>query len=262
MAPQAGAPRRRLAPGSYEPADLWMSQPRARALFFAAVRRVVPRVYDDLAGEPFELFRSCGFSNAAELWSLPESAAPALWAGLRRWGKRWNLADGWVLETVLTFLDDWLAFPEHHATRTHPEVPSSEGDWTPFWRSMLEPDPLPPDDRRVSFDAEWDPILTTRAEAERELRGAFEDYLRRRLDEIETLAESRGLVPTAEKRRPEHFEWLVYYQVELWSQGEIAEQYGVDRTTVRDALKHAADLLGLTLRPRGRPGRPRGSTRS
>lgn len=63
-------------------------------------------------------------------------------------------------------------------------------------------------------------------------------------------------MPTPTMRQPEHFEWLVRYQVEGRSYNWLAGHYHQHKGTIEDAVKDKAALIGLRLRPPGRPGRP------
>lgn len=102
----------------------------------------------------------------------------------------------------------------------------------------------------------WDPLTEPRADAEKRLQTAINARLQRALDSIEAEFRERNVTTPSVKRRIEHFDWLVRYQVRCESISAIARDVGKQRTTVRDAVRSTADLLGFTLREAGAGGRP------
>jgi len=84
--------------------------------------------------------------------------------------------------------------------------------------------------------------------------------------QLEAIDQQVATLPLAvQKRRPEHFTWLVRYQLTGESPAEIAakpagsndEPWGVDVPAVKDAIRKMARIIGITLRLAGKPGRPK-----
>jgi hypothetical protein len=99
-------------------------------------------------------------------------------------------------------------------------------------------------------------------EAKLRIRRAFKAAL----DEHKRRVESRlvELRPPISKRSSKidlHLDWLVQFQIpvpggQASSSAAIAKKYGVQRSAVEEAVVGTAARLGLTLRPKLRPGRP------
>lgn len=248
----------RLGWGEFEPSGGALSTADARARFLVAVRRIVPQVLADLAGHPPEIFKmteaEVDVSNYRSWPALTVAAddvpaARELREAVLTWSRRYHLNAEWCLERALQTLRAWHRLPADSRLR-------SEWDHEAVTIFL----PVSVDQRRFTFTHPGWELTTdnvTRAELERVVRAAFEAHLSDYLDSMETLAHAAGMERTPQKRRLDHFDWLVYYQVERWSHQEIAEEAGVDRTTVRDGLKTTAREIGLRLRPVGRAGRPR-----
>lgn len=58
-------------------------------------------------------------------------------------------------------------------------------------------------------------------------------------------------------RNLERFEWLVKYQVCGESFNQIAQSAYTGRKAVTARVKETAEICGITLRPPGKPGRPK-----
>ena len=105
----------------------------------------------------------------------------------------------------------------------------------------------------------WDPFHESRAAAKQQLMKLLEVALDQFLDGIEKPWKSTCYIPTPVKRHPEHFDWVVHYQVLGRSYGTIQKTLapGVSRQAIAKAVKETAELIGLTLRGPNRPGAPR-----
>jgi hypothetical protein len=235
-----------------------------RREFLQCLSRVVPDCVRELTGEPLRLlqaaladreppvcarrcFRQWEFVGAAEDETHP------LLADLRRviqsWSDRWGLSDDWVLELVLRTLWHWNI----------DEEACKELRWTPtvgvgYYHPLLHSDLL------FKFTHNrWNPRNEEWSVYNKRLEQAFRKYkdMYRTMLKFE-ICEGRGK-PAARKLNDQHFEWLVRYQVQRWPPTAIAQKYCHDaakETTVRDALRSTAELIGLTVTKR-KPGRPR-----
>ena len=111
----------------------------------------------------------------------------------------------------------------------------------PSEASTLDSDPLRP--------VEALPTVETRAEF---LKRAREHWAAR-----EALAIRWGLPASQIKTNPDHFGWLVNYQLLGRSFSEIARNVGRTLPPVKRAISDTARLLGLRLREPDRAGRPK-----
>jgi hypothetical protein len=78
-----------------------------------------------------------------------------------------------------------------------------------------------------------------RARVTREFEEAREQHIRQQT----AAAEALGNCPMPSKVKPEHFDWLVKFQVLRQSQSKIKEKTGVERSAVSDGIRRAALLV-------------------
>ncbi len=157
------------------------------------------------------------------------------------WGERWHLTDPWLLDVALQYL-----------RLRHQGHPWDAED--PFVKGRF-PDPSFIDtDKQVGLvRPEWHPQWESRAAYKENRLREIDEHM----DEKEAWAESQGMKPGIKKRGSfdKHFEWLARYQVVPESYGEVGQVVHADRSTVRDAVRKTADLIGLTLRAGSPSGR-------
>ncbi len=244
--------------GEYEQPGAAGSRFLARGRFLQAVRRIVPDVLDDLAGEPYALYEQ--LAQATELpdraeWQEYLSATPdsdaalvPLRDNLQSWAQRWHLETDWCLERALDTLGFWHRWPGSYLLQR-----KWGGRGHAFWHALNA------EERCFTFTHPgWEPTEDTRANAARAIRAEFKKRLSEYLDEIDHLARHRGYVPTPKKRvGDDHFDWLVMYQVQELSYPQIARRVCLERQSVTDGIKDAARLIDLPLRPPSPVGRPR-----
>ena len=154
---------------------------------------------------------------------------------LKRWGEQFGLRDQWCLE--------W-AWAEKLAVWWAQER-KQFGVVQTFW---FGPPPIRAQPLRVEASP-WDITGSTRSSFEKQAREQFERTLGEYCDQLEAAARSAGYVRTKERRNPDHFRWLVGYQVCRFSQNAIADAIGVYRQAVQYAISGLAREIGLTLRP-------------
>jgi hypothetical protein len=102
----------------------------------------------------------------------------------------------------------------------------------------------------------WDPQRENRAAASKRITADLDRAVRTELRRIEAEALRRAVPPPAKRTGPEHLAWLARYQFRGESFSAIARDVCVERQTVTEAVKAAAELVGLPLRQASRPGQP------
>jgi len=172
---------------------------------------------------------------------------------LRTWSDQFHLADEWCAQVALHTLNDW-------ARSSHP-VREPLRFRLPSFGGAVPEDPTPPDFRLP----EWSPTFETWAEVEERARAAFENALKQYREAGRAWAGGLGLEAAPTMKAPKdldlsaHFEWLVRWQVQGWTQPRIANEYKRrfgqdpawkerDPKSIASALRKTADLIGLTRR--------------
>jgi hypothetical protein len=158
---------------------------------------------------------------------------------------------------------DKLAYARVHGIRpgTIKWGPAHKQVRIPVYLDDLKHPPVPLDGGELEDDGEfgtYDPRMEDIEYATERLLDALRPRIRARLEAIE--AEDRELnhaVPPVAYRSDAAFEWLVLYQVCGESMRAIARADMKDAGHVSREIHRAADLIGLTLRPPERRGRPR-----
>lgn len=137
------------------------------------------------------------------------------------WANHHNMTDAWVVAIVRNTLS---------VRRDIPGVIDSGFRWNHpgFGGVVLDLPPAPM----------WNPI--------EEQEEVFDYRIARYKDEMRTLVADRGAVPTPTKREPQHFAWVVRYQVLGMPYKNVASN--VDAGTASKAIRTTARLIGLTLR--------------
>ena len=174
-----------------------------------------------------------------------------------QWVTSCNLAEDWVLESVLENFCGWSTFGERdfpypggHIFNTERGGGSISGPGLDFAYDVDLPAP-----------PVYDPAAKTWQEYLEELAATY------RPQQEEAFARA-GFHKTRVKRARTaspalHYEWIVRYQVQNWTIRRVAAHYLSDpdqRSTVRSALRELAVIVGLTLRrhPAGRPSESHG----
>lgn len=254
---------------------------RARTLFFRAVWDLAPQAITDLhekVGVVYErawsvcfetqlvarycdgapmLYPLCASAlyNSMSLYQLLADTVPShevipdefidLWLELVHWAVRCGLNEYWCLDRALYVL--WLRHQEAA------DAPSADDPnvWCTFWHPRAQR--AEAQRQYYSYD-DWDPFRETRAKAKRRIMSDFEHILEDRLEVQELSVREAGFHRTPRKQR-DHFVWLVQYQVLRQGYKRVADSVYRDPKTVEAAIKQAAELVGIQLRParRGRP---------
>jgi hypothetical protein len=249
--------RVRLGPGPRRAYD-------ARREFLRCLASEAPAVLQSLHDEVFPLYRQAREARGKQrrgarrgvphhaLWLDVEAASETRLPGLfplkqalRDWARRWHLTDPWALDTARATLDLWASSPSSLRNRVW-QLPSLR-----FAR------PGSVEDRRPAL------VETAEYRPERESPEAFAAGVRARVEAALrsfTEAQKARLAmagwAAATWKDPHHFTWLVQYQARGWSLGRIARQSGYGRKTVEAAVKVLAAVVGVTLRPASKGGRP------
>lgn len=176
-------------------------------------------------------------------WPWPPDAPPR--RALESWARRYHLGDAWLLSCALFTLLHWVLYPDQHLASS-PLVFQMTG----WLERTLEVD-VPP----------CEPYRPTQ-ESLRNFALRVEGWTRMNIEAAAQLAAARGLRRTPRKNASRraaaqnlHYEWLVRWQCQEWTEEGIAKKYqreydAIKRTsrTVRRALTQTAQLIGLTLR--------------
>jgi hypothetical protein len=106
-------------------------------------------------------------------------------------------------------------------------------------------------------DVSWDPQWETKAGAHARILRELRQGVRVELARIAAEASLRAEIPPTRRTGLEHLTWLARYQFGNESFADIAHSAGYRRQSVTEAVKAAADLVSLPLRPPLAAGRPR-----
>jgi hypothetical protein len=197
-----------------------------------------------------------------------EKLADQLCLALREWARKWNLNNDWCLNhAVLTLRDQswdsalfWLQtepiFSQYELTK---ELKKDLAEFTfnyqgihiavegPFFR----PPAQFTEDVKQSFGASGGPTV-------RGARKTLGFELRIYLDKVAKANKSLKLSPPPVRWTPNHFDWLIRYQIGHMTYREIGRTFDKDEATVREGTKNVARLVDLKLRRAEHPGRPKG----
>lgn len=170
-------------------------------------------------------------------------AIAAFRKSLTTWSCDHYLAEMWCRERAYETLSMWQASPLLRRERMWNDAPVRY----PIIASRSE---------RPKFVFSYNtmyPVEGLRSEIKRRILDMCERELEAFLDERERRAEDGGLVRTPEKRKLEHFVWLVEHQINGLMYREIAEKYqdenGIEIRKISEAITSTASWIGLTLRP-------------
>ncbi|HZJ02257.1 MAG TPA: hypothetical protein VFE20_01030 [Thermoleophilia bacterium] len=174
---------------------------------------------------------------------------------LQRWAEHYHLTDPWCIDFAIYTLREGRAAYEPLKVETSVALgqnahPDPEHGFSFTLRAPGFGPTLP--------ESGWNPAREARGEAKKRITLALGQKLDEYLDEMEQRARMRGLVASIRKQDGDrHFRWFVRYQCREESYSSIAKSEHADRRTVSEAVKDLAELIGLTLRPATKPGRPR-----
>jgi hypothetical protein len=162
-----------------------------------------------------------------------------------KWARQYNLVDEWCINEALQTLILW----RHEASRKDwaytPEVIVGEEPWLNF-SFLFKP---------------WDVETVTWSTYQTEIKKEFLRELHEYRKHVEEVARLDKIAPVKSKHgeSDHHFMWLAQYQCRRFDLPTIANCYdgfdSVETSTIHDAIKSTASMIGLTLRkaPRGRP---------
>lgn len=182
-------------------------------------------------------------------WNGDDSDWPPELSQLRKqvldWAQRWNLQDPWVLDAVLRTLRVWH---KRIDPGTSPESEQPLKFHPPRFIDSLATPPF-----EFCHQA-WRPQWTTWEAFNEQVRSEFERQLTAYRKAREAEVEEQGLERSPKKLKQleanadQHFDWLVRFQVLKQTQSHIAAQVSRTKRTVQDALRHTAELVGITRR--------------
>lgn len=183
------------------------------------------------------------------------------------WKEQWHLPDHWIdVLAAETLVGQGLArdfnlvpFPRFVTVSSSAIIDAATWERSPETAPCF---PMLPHLASVDSDGKpknvWDPYSESRSERKQMLMAAFESALNTMLDQIAEPWTNGDHRSSIVKRHPEHFDWLVHYQVLGKSYGMVQKELApsVSRQAIAKAVKETSTLVGLTLRPPGRAGAP------
>jgi hypothetical protein len=275
-----------LTQGRVEHPEERVSTFLARSAFMGLVSDEAPAVLDDLADEPWHLFKSVfwtGLERSKEdeedfldlgIWDwarlqssiddcLVQQAEShgssrgllAVRDAVLGWSRTWQLDATWVRSGALRTLARCCVFPAEAMVRRSWEF-GSVSLRGPVDRSL----PSPMSYLRMG-SVRWDPTIETLEDARVRIRA----YVDTELDRILLEAKALGFVdPPRDREVWDRLRRLAVYQCcrPEWSQDRLQKDprlntRGLTKTAIATGLARASDLVGLPLRAPGRGGRPR-----
>lgn len=251
MTSSAGNETRRLGAGGFSVPGGLEAQTVGRVRFLEAVCSVEPGVLRSL-------YRLAGSKVDGTFTPkvVPEKTLTA-------WSARWHLTDSWCVTIARDTVHMWQS-PTGDLFRKEVPALREQLDQLQWMYPVAVEEHLLDDDEEniepLDDSFRWNPKLETREHAESRMRRALMDHLRREMNRIQETAIERGM-DRVTILKLEQFEWLARYQVAIkedgtqWSQADLAKKHKKDRATIREALQTRAELIALTLREPGKPGR-------
>ena len=269
----AGTTEFRIGAGEYDTPDGFHTRRSSQGLFLHRAAKLesellpsLAKAIESLPVETFDLADYPDDDGGYEWFAEAISQFEQFSTAITPWQNEWHLTDDWIsqeLHSALCWVSGnvsamervcaaWKYFDRDPIRPFSPIFPP-KGGWpgtTAFSHSLAKPLP-----DLFMFKARWYPQSEFRADILSWLRGHFEHELTAYLDAVEKQMEDAGLARTPEKRPRgggvaiQHFDWLVLFQVEHWTQKRIAREHGDLRiSTVAKALRSTAELIGLTRR--------------
>lgn len=173
-----------------------------------------------------------------------------LYEALRRWAQKFHLDEDWILDDVCDWLRTWYRHPDLRNVSLWAIMESAALSPTDKWDLTFR---LP---KQLTSDV-WNLERETAGEFKQRylnaVRLALDDYTA----EVERMLTNEGYQPIPKKRRLDHFDWLVQYQILGRSYQEIAQRYTdldpdgertIGTDAVRKGINTTANRIGLTLR--------------
>jgi hypothetical protein len=251
--------------GDFRSADLHdTTRWKARRLFLVVVEDECPEVMRDLVDSCLPAYQE---AFPIRNWEADEDEEPAqpeayFWAklialqddrsrpletALEAWGRRYHVDRPWLYDVALGTLAkaaELGAAPASFAEPCYidslalPQFRFAHFVWVPTTMT-------------------WDEYSTRINEQFRVDLGAY----RKRIQDYAREARLRPAKSTRKDGLKRHMQWFVRFQVLGHERSALAEETGVDRKTISDALQETAALIELPLRPAPRPG-PRSKRRT
>lgn len=260
--------------------DLVAARALGREIFLDQLSQLVPEAVKELRDQTLTKYkRYCkGQPDGIDSWNqLQKTGAQDLKKAIEKWAGRYNLGCDWILDAAVNSLSMWANPPrrwpeikdldEGQDRDVNDEVPGkgplqlSAGTYVWALRT-----PLSEEEERFMFECMgWGPTTPeTWSEARVRIEDEFRAKLRKYHEHISAKLQSRQFTRITSRRKKQHYDWLVHYQVLGWKPIRIAqERCGCResdlpevRRKVAKAVKQTAELIGLPLRPSAR-GRPR-----
>ena len=248
---------------------LTLSITDARDYFLDAVKEVAPEVLDDLANEPYKLYKSAGlaldfekykkeFENlelpdrigemakvkSQHRWNRPDwnghfeskevdydDNILAFQRSIFNWSKKHNLNVAWCRARAYETIESWHHFESFYENR----IWNYESEMQPIHSGFT---PI----FQFSYKSLY-PVFRFRSDEKEIITKAFESELNKFLDERERIAKENGMVNPRQKREYLHFIWFAYYQVKEMTQKDIQGKFNASIRTIGEALESVRNLL-------------------
>lgn len=238
-------------PGEYyEPRDTGFHVELLRARFLWLVCQIRPEIAKELNGKLYDCFLRT--QMRARVPDPTGPLLPEMRATLEEWQKNWGLFDEWIADMAALALFA-RAVEELSGGEPYPV----EQAWSA--RGLTEPPPLPLSPFRFEH-ALWHPAVQRRAEAEKQIRAAFEKHLQEYLDGTERIAQSAGLKRASDAEYAKEYQrfaegddiydrdlrWLIRSQLGDEKQHDIGDEFGMPENYVSRRIGKAKSMLGLS----------------
>jgi hypothetical protein len=171
---------------------------------------------------------------------------------LSAWTEKWNLLEDWIVRSIAFQMWQWATKGEKVGHFfTSPEVHR--------WQLREARQALVDLPRLLTLNLpSWSPLDETWEEYARESDRALKALLTEHRTQALEAVQEAGLKKAYERRQlEEHISWLVAHQVRGQSCAQLSKDLIHDRRTIEQAVRAAAEMLGIELRPRKKAGRPR-----
>jgi hypothetical protein len=232
-----------------------LTRQSARLRFLAAVSDAAPGVLKHLAGAPLVAARSAWNERNAPSpdWLELYASSEPLRDALLSWARRWHLSDTWCLDAAVLTLGTWITDESSCEQRSWYLQPNGDESDRFGAEELSFQIPGSPKETRPRLEPgsfHFDPRLETRDQAVLRARAiAYE--LEAFIDRTIERAEQAGLQSSRATAPPEHFEWLVAYQVLGRTWAKVRDQHGkqLEHHVIYQAVHQLADYLELSLRP-------------
>ncbi|KAA9012404.1 hypothetical protein [Niallia endozanthoxylica] len=256
-----------------------------RNCFFLSVKEIAPEIVEELSKRVFPCFIAVMKLLIEEnpqksVWDLEKiKQSPVIITEefeqfssmLYLWGEKYNINknDHWFFNEIPQILSMWFKndnylkerrfiyggnFPEQYFDAISARSYTFEGN------SIQLDDPLDALEKLVNSISYKEWIRPPEPDPRKYDEYTYMEMCRNRFIINRQFYERLGYIEMPKKKKLSHFDWLVLYQIKGMSYMEIANYFIKDtfsEDTIRRGVNSVSNLIGLTLRPRDKGGRPK-----